>query len=319
MGSASIAGSALSGEEPSSTILASGFGVMPKVRARLPMRSARRVALRRSLTIEQRKLSADIRRPLSGVAMRPLRAARLALDLDGDVDARAGVEGLGLVEGVARGVAEHEAGHQVVERVGAEDVAPRAGGGAVGDLALAHAALARARLGAEAGEVEAVAVVEVAEAEVAEALPVRIGVAGPMSMSMTPYSPQTRALAPSMRSAVFSSMPKPRRMPAAGHRHHQPAEAAALDEVLVDHAVGEEAEAVAEQQARALGVGGDAVHDRLDGGAAEDHRSATSSRRRRWSRPRGRRRRGRRGWRRGAGSRRPWAPARRGCWPGRRR
>ena len=44
---------------------------MPKVRARLPMRSARRVALSRSLTIEQRKLSADIRRPLSGVAMRP--------------------------------------------------------------------------------------------------------------------------------------------------------------------------------------------------------------------------------------------------------
>ena len=35
-----------------------------------------------------------------------------------------------------------------------------------------------------------------------------------MSTSMTPYSPQTRAVAPSTRSAVFSSMPKPQRTPA---------------------------------------------------------------------------------------------------------
>ena len=74
-------------------------------------------------------------------------AAGLALELDGDVGAGAGVEGLGLVGGVDLGVAEDEAGHQVVEGVGAEDVAARAGGSAVGDLALAHPALARARPG----------------------------------------------------------------------------------------------------------------------------------------------------------------------------
>ena len=68
---ASIAGSALSGEEPSSTIRASGFGVIPKVRAGRPMRSASLVALSCSLTTEQRKSSADMRSPLSGVAIRP--------------------------------------------------------------------------------------------------------------------------------------------------------------------------------------------------------------------------------------------------------
>ena len=163
-----------SGEEPSSTIRASGFGVMPKVRAGRPRRSARRVALSCSLGDRAAEVERRHAEPALGRGDQAARAARLARELDGDVDAGAGVEGLGAVGVVDRGVAEHEARHQVVERVGAEGVAPRAGRGAVGDLALAHPALARRRARAgSGGEVDAVAVVEVAEAEVAEAARLR--------------------------------------------------------------------------------------------------------------------------------------------------
>ena len=71
IGASSMAGSALSGEDPSSTMRASGFGAMPYMRARLPRRSASLVTLRCSLLIAQRKFSADILRPLSGVAISP--------------------------------------------------------------------------------------------------------------------------------------------------------------------------------------------------------------------------------------------------------
>ncbi len=70
---------------------------------------------------------------------------------------------------------------------------------------------------------------------------------------MTPYSPQTRPTPPSTSSAVFSSMPKPRRTPAVGHRDDQPPEPAALDEMLVEHAEGEEAEPRSQHQPRRLG------------------------------------------------------------------
>ena len=46
-----------------------------------------------------------------------------------------------------------------------------------------------------------------------------------------------------MTMAVFSSMPNPRVQPGLQQGRHQPSEPAALQEVLVDQAVGEEAEA----------------------------------------------------------------------------
>ena len=96
-GRASISGALDSGEEPRSTIRASGFGVMPKVRARRP----RPVGDAGGAELLARHRAAEVQRrhPQAGLRGRdqPARAARLALDLDGDVDPGARVEGLGAV------------------------------------------------------------------------------------------------------------------------------------------------------------------------------------------------------------------------------
>ena len=66
---------------------ASGFGVMPKVRAGRPTRSAMRVALSRSLVSEQRKFERRHAQPGLGRGDQRRASAALPLEPDGDVDA----------------------------------------------------------------------------------------------------------------------------------------------------------------------------------------------------------------------------------------
>ena len=88
------------------------------------------------------------------------------------------------------------------------------------------------------GQIDAVAVIGIAEGDIVDARR-RLSCLAPfISSTKAPYSPMTWPLAPSTNSAVFSSMPKPRRTPCGRHGHDQPPEAAALDEMLVDHAPG---------------------------------------------------------------------------------
>ena len=221
--------------------------------------------------IEQRKLSAVMRRPLSGVAISPARAARLALELHGDVDAGAGVEGLGPVGGRrprgrrGRGGPSGRRACRRRRRCGASGPARgrRSRAGAPGACRRPAAGRKRARS-------MAVAVVEVAEAEVGVAA-AGVDLARPMSTSMTPYSPQTRAAPPSTRSAVFSSMPKPRRTPARSiattSRPSRPRLMKCWSTMPKGRSRGR-----CPSAGPALGVVGDAVDDRLDRGAAEDHR-----------------------------------------------
>ena len=216
----------------------------------------------------------DRRHPQAGLGRRdqPAGAPPLPLDLHGHVDARPGIERLGPVGAVGLRVAEHQPRHQVVERVGAEDVAPRAGRGPVGDLTLAHPPLARAGLDLEPAEVYGVAVVEIAEPEVAEALPSGVDARRTdvdEHHAVFAADPPGGAL-DDERGVLVDAEAAP--YPGLDHRNHQPAEPAPLDEVLVEHAEWEEAEPLAHQEARLFRVRGDAMDDRLDRRSAEDHR-----------------------------------------------
>ncbi len=224
-------------------------------------------ALERAAEVQRRHPEAAL-----GRGDQAARAPRLPLEADGDVQARPGVEGLGAVGAVGFRIGQHQPRQQVVERIGAEGVAPRAGRGAVGDLALAHPPLAGARLRPEPGEVDAVAVVEVAEAEVAEALPRGIDRRRPdVDDHDAVLAADPRRLSLDQERGVLVDAEAAAR-PGGDHGDDQPAEPAALDEVLVEHAVGKEPEPGAEQQARAVGIVGDAVHHGFQRGAAENHR-----------------------------------------------
>ena len=93
-----------------------------------------------------------------------------------------------------------------------------------------------------------------------------------MSTSITPYSPQTRAAAPSTRSAVFSSMPKPRRTPASAMATTSRPSRPRLMKCWSTMPKGKKPRPLPSSRPGRLRVVGDAVHHRLDRGAAEDHR-----------------------------------------------
>ena len=247
-----IAGSAPSGVEPSSTMRASRFAGIPKLRARPaePLGDAGGAELlggHRDPKVDAGHPEPARRRrdQRSGVAAQPGQ-------LDRHVDARAGVEGAGLVGPVDPGVAEHQPRHQIVERVGAEGVAARADRRAIGDLAPAHLALERAGRGLERAQIEAVAVVEIAEADVAERAGLRVDRGGAEVDEHDPVfaADPARVALDDERGVLVDAEAAAH---AGGvHRHDEPPEPAALDEMLVDHAVGKEAEALAHQQAGLL-------------------------------------------------------------------
>ena len=170
------------------------------------------------------------------------RTAACAGDFNAGGATRPGLYRPGAIGRIGLGVPQHQSRHEVVERVGAEDISQRAGGGLVGDVAPSHRPLVRTGEHLAGFQVTAVTVVGIAETDIFDQP------AGTVDFRLLEIEDE---------GTVFADHPPDRSLDEQGgvfvdaeaalhagrlHGDDQPAEPAALDEMLVDHAPGKEPE-----------------------------------------------------------------------------